>query len=201
MKVYHVSDEVTRSFTFEPRVPLNRMLKENKTAKRICVAASIENCLLGRTGIEPSDAHNFGNYLYHEIDPQKLSAEQRICFNRRRVYVADVDKNLVVKPRKVPDAPYTGEMWLTEPVTMVCEGEIVFSSPNTAYKDRPLTHDGIAANRYWWWSSYGEEYEETLRENIVSSIYCERHPHYKACRMPKRKCPDCWYLYQEVVNS
>lgn len=74
-----------------PRLPRDRMLLENRTVRRVCVAPGVPGCLLALRGVY----YNRG--LWYR-------------------YVAEVPQDALHEPAGVPDAHETGELWLLERV-------------------------------------------------------------------------------------
>jgi hypothetical protein len=88
---YHISAQwLGVRPALRPRIPRDRVLFENATVKRICVAPTLAGCLLALQGAY----YNQGLWY---------------------VYATDVQP---VEPVSVPDAPQTGELWLLEPVRL-----------------------------------------------------------------------------------
>lgn len=122
MKLYHMSHGVTRpKFRMVPRIPASCMKDENREIKRICVAPTIAGCLRGRRGVN-SDEHV--KIVYRPY--------RSYCDPNATIYVADAEP---VEPVGVPDAEYTGELWLTKPTTFTKVGEInyrdIYNDPNS----------------------------------------------------------------------
>jgi hypothetical protein len=150
MKVYHVSREDDPEFLFEPRVPQNRLPDENGTAPRICVAPSIDQAILGVWGVAVKDGKAIDTPKIAEYCAKDMG-QPKTC-TLKRVYCVDAQP---VKPRKVPDAKFTGELWLEEPTMMTLEGQI-----------GTFTENGT---NYWFWSPFGaDEYCRWKRALMTS---------------------------------
>ena len=99
--LYHISNRQNIK-TINPSIPNNFMTKnnyeENKT-KRVCFAPSIEQCLMGLS--RNCEGEEF--YVYTPIKDYKT-------------YSPNI--------KDVPDSGITGEIWIKEPVDVICIGKI-----------------------------------------------------------------------------
>ena len=99
--LYHISNRQNIK-TINPSIPNNFMTKnnyeENKT-KRVCFAPSIEQCLMGLS--RNCEGEEF--YVYIPIKDYKT-------------YSPNI--------KDVPDSGITGEIWIKEPVDVICIGKI-----------------------------------------------------------------------------
>ena len=75
-----------------PKVPVNRMVNEDSSTKRICVSQSINGCLTA-----------IGDFNVGDL-----------------VYIYECNSDLVSQPllSQVVDRCFTGEQWILEPVKM-----------------------------------------------------------------------------------
>jgi len=102
MMLYHLSERwLGQRVTLAPRIPRDRAPFEDRRVRRICVAPTVQGCLLALRG----------------------------CFYNRGVWwiyaTSGVD---AVEPISVPDASETGERWLLHPTEMVCVRRITIST-------------------------------------------------------------------------
>lgn len=91
MRYYFVSNQNFNGEILYPRIPENRMNKEDSETKRICVSQSIDGCLVA-TYYDPEDI------IY--------------------VHYCESDKVTTPTVKQVEDAPITGEQWILESVEM-----------------------------------------------------------------------------------
>lgn len=110
--ISHQEPDENGQFRAEPRVPgLNSIPSEDKTTPRICVGPSIHHCVAGLLSAEPGD-----DEMVERIasDPSMVNT-----FRGRHVYGVPKRAKVVIPTREqVPDAPETGEGWLTKPTTL-----------------------------------------------------------------------------------
>ena len=98
-RLYFVTDKHLGSSTIlEPRIPESTLSMEDQVTPRICVAATIQQCL---TAIEASSA----------LETEKV--DEKIYY----VYFTIFDDSITKQPTsdEVPDAYSTGELWILEP--------------------------------------------------------------------------------------
>jgi hypothetical protein len=101
MNIYFLSSSDSIK-TLSPRVPNNFFTKngyEDAKTKRVCFAPSIDQCLMALS--------------------QNLTGKEFYVYNPARKYNT-------YKPniKEVPDSKITGEIWIKEPVELVCIGKI-----------------------------------------------------------------------------
>lgn len=104
-RLIHVSfDEIDE---FVPRIPKHRCPGEDDTIPRICVASTVKKCLLSMPGA--------GSAVKNLVD---LDIPAVIHAYILTPYYGSVRYNTIVC-KYVPDARYTGEMWLVKPPAYV----------------------------------------------------------------------------------
>lgn len=134
LDVFAATESLEHPLPMEPYVSANTMPGEDMTTPRICVAASIEECVMGCT----------------------LFAFRRCCSRVRGmekyaglpyeaypiiVNTFDVDAPYVPSPNEVPDAPDTGELWLKEPTTPL-RRQMFWLTPNAIEAYGPEYYPG-----------------------------------------------------------
>lgn len=88
---------------FKPRIPVNRMPKENDTIARICLSSTIEGCLTAAPWGWADEAREHPDhvvYRVYEFDADKIP-EDHIYMTKK-----------LVEECLVPDAEYTNEVWV-----------------------------------------------------------------------------------------
>jgi calcineurin-like phosphoesterase family protein/uncharacterized C2H2 Zn-finger protein len=127
MEIYHLSESDLDGKTLQPRIPSNYMTKngfeESKTA-RVSFAKDIDGCLRGMSmNLE-------GKELYVHVPESHVSTKS-------------------ITNHDVPDASLTGEVWVTEPVTLKNIGKIKIGRAKD--KALPYTFGGNnSAELYDW---------------------------------------------------
>jgi len=118
---FHISSQEPDEhgqFRAEPRVPgLNSIPSEDKKTPRICVGPSIHHCIAGLLSAEPGDDDMVERIA---TDPSMVNK-----FRGRHVYGVPKRAKVTIPTREqVPDAPETGEGWLTKPTTFQHVGRL-----------------------------------------------------------------------------
>lgn len=101
MNIYFLSSSDSIK-TLNPRVPSNFFTKngyEDDKTKRVCFAPSIDQCLMALS--------------------QDLTGKEFYVYNPARKY-----NTYKPSTKEVPDSKITGEIWIKEPVELVCIGKI-----------------------------------------------------------------------------
>ncbi len=99
--LYHLSKEGTQFKWFQPRVPLSYGIGEENTIKRVCFSDSIEGAMsaLSLHDFNVNDEFTIYEYIVDVDNSENVTTNKEI-----------------VKNNWVPDACYTGEYWLKEPL-------------------------------------------------------------------------------------
>lgn len=119
--VFDALESLRHPHPLSPRVSPSTMPGEDEVTPRICVAPSIEECIMGCTlyAFRRCCARVQGMEMY-----AGLSSEAYPII----VNIFDVDNPYVPSPREVPDAPDIGEMWLLEKSIPICR-EMLWLTP------------------------------------------------------------------------
>lgn len=139
--LFFISNNNMDNVTLNPRIPNNYFTKngyEDSTTKRVCFAPSIEKALMALS-------MNCNNKEFYVHIPKS---------------VCDT-----YKPNKseVPDSVLTGEIWVTEPVKIICIGKIMAHS--TRGRGHKFTYGNNEAELYDWTFEWIEKY------NIINEAY------------------------------
>jgi len=138
--VTHQEPDEHGQFRAEPRIPMGGMPGEEARTKRVCVGPSVYHCIAGimgsnafRTGedggwdpdgVPPDESVDLGQYV--QDNPEHFSE-----FVGRHVYGVKKPRGLIIPSEgQVPDAPQTGEAWLTRPTTMQHVGQVALPEWN-----------------------------------------------------------------------
>lgn len=116
-------------FRATPRVPKMPMSGEETRTRRICVGPSIHHCIAGLLGAgslwdtnQEPDPDYPGHVLADMVREDPGTVHQ---FRGMHVYGVRRPKGLIEpSPEQVPDAPMTGEAWLTKPNVLEHVGQI-----------------------------------------------------------------------------
>jgi len=134
--LYHISNRQNIK-TINPSIPNNFMTKnnyeENKT-KRVCFAPSIEQCLMGLS--RNCEGEEF--YVYIPIKDYKT-------------YSPNI--------KDVPDSGITGEIWIKEPVDVICIGKIKVLDTNKTPGKSYTYGNGKTAELYAFDYKWIEKYK------------------------------------------
>ena len=135
--LYHISNRQNIK-TINPSIPNNFMTKnnyeENKT-KRVCFAPSIEQCLMGLS--RNCEGEEF--YVYTPIKDYKT-------------YSPNI--------KDVPDSGITGEIWIKEPVDVICLGKIKVLDTNKSPGKLYTYGNGKTAELYAFDYKWIERYKQ-----------------------------------------
>jgi hypothetical protein len=110
--MYHLS--ITNGICdLEPQVPKRLSNGENATIRRICFSESIEGCI---RSLQPSSYSNKFDYHYvyktvGNIEPHDILSNEEL-----------------VRQGLVPDAKFTGELWVLTPVKIELVSRIAITS-------------------------------------------------------------------------
>ena len=135
--LYHISNRQNIK-TINPSIPNNFMTKnnyeENKT-KRVCFAPSIEQCLMGLS--RNCEGEEF--YVYIPVKHYKT-------------YSPNI--------KDVPDSGITGEIWIKEPVDVICLGKIKVLDTNKSPGKLYTYGNGKTAELYAFDYKWIERYKQ-----------------------------------------
>ena len=135
--LYHISNRQNIK-TINPSIPINFMTKnnyeENKT-KRVCFAPSIEQCLMGLS--RNCEGEEF--YVYIPVKHYKT-------------YSPNI--------KDVPDSGITGEIWIKEPVDVICLGKIKVLDTNKSPGKLYTYGNGKTAELYAFDYKWIERYKQ-----------------------------------------
>lgn len=146
--LYHISNRQNIK-TINPSIPNNFMTKnnyeENKT-KRVCFAPSIEQCLMGLS--RNCEGEEF--YVYIPVKHYKT-------------YSPNI--------KDLPDSGITGEIWIKEPVDVICLGKIKVldtnKSPGKLYTYGNGKTAELYAFDYKWIERYKQKESQERTKNYI----------------------------------
>lgn len=110
MKLYHVSKRLDDVEQFAPRIPENRIEREDDTVKRICVSKSVGGCL----SAVPDGGSELEQYLF-----DTGGFVQVFVFDTHTLGLSEeevIPPDVLYQKGWVEDAVATGEHWITVPV-------------------------------------------------------------------------------------
>ena len=143
--LYHISNRQNIK-TINPSIPNNFMTKnnyeENKT-KRVCFAPSIDQCLMGLS--RNCEGEEF--YVYTPIKDYKT-------------YSPNI--------KDVPDSGITGEIWIKEPVDVICIGKIKVLDTNRSPGKSYTYGNEKTAELYAFDYKWIEKYKQKESQKIIT---------------------------------
>lgn len=132
-KLYHISEENLDGKLLTPRVPYNFFTQrgyEDASIARISFAPSIDKCLLAL-------GYKAEGKTFNVYEPN----------NYRDLQIIPNDE--LVKNEYIPDAKFTGEVWVTSPVTLKLLFKIEALGPKDKYEEFSY---GNETQKTWYWN-------------------------------------------------
>ena len=140
-KLFFLSDKKMNNKILSPRVPNNYFTKngyEDAKTKRVCFAASIDKALMALSS-------NLTNKEFYIHIP--------------------VGKYTTYKPstKEVPDSKITGEIWVLNPVKIICIGKIIVIKDKGLEGHKFKYGDNKEAELYDWEWKWIEKYDKVIK--------------------------------------
>lgn len=135
ISVFDALESLENPWPWAPRVSRNTMPGEDTTTPRICVAGSIEECFMGCT------LFPFRRCCANVLGMSQYAGPHGEAYPII-VNTFDVDNPYVPSAYEVPDAPYTGELWLVEE-SIPIRRELLWLTPDAieAYGQEEYPHE------------------------------------------------------------
>lgn len=125
MRLYRIElEDKGETVTFTPRIPKYTMSGEDEDTERICAAPSIRGCI--DSIILPICINDKNIVDYYDI--LNIQKQEYPLW----IYAADVPCKDIVQPKDydVPDAFFTGELWITAPCEFTKMGKYLLGVLN-----------------------------------------------------------------------
>lgn len=171
MILYHISKDLQHDGVFEPRVPENRLFKEDDYTERVCLSKTIEGCFSSMPGggdqLEDTNAAQFGLYRLFVVDTEKYDILSHEIY----------DSHELVTCHGVADAYLTDEVWVTKSFSVQKEDthwlwlyrfgrRDVNSFPLAYYRDTRTTRGSESFEAYMRWSGGKQPHRHSIVDEV-----------------------------------
>lgn len=141
MKFYHLSQLNLDQTELIPKIPQNFMTKngyEDSTIPRICVAPSLDHCILG-IGYTRIKEGNKRYYVHEPISYKNITS---------------ISNDEIISRKLTPDAEITKEHWILTPHKFKCIGYIDIVRQKDEYISVYVNDKEITKHYFWEYSFF-----------------------------------------------
>ncbi|MFB3897535.1 MAG: hypothetical protein ACE14V_14660 [bacterium] len=143
--LYHVSFVKLKSRTLYPRIPKQRADNENNTIKRICFATTIEKALTAM----PHGGRALKNLLFISEQLNVFPLLHIYSIDESAIKPSNLLNSVAISPY-VPDAEYTGEIWVIRQ-KVTCDHEIIKVTKADMRSGYDINKNPITEIKYLEW--------------------------------------------------